>query len=382
MRRLLILVLFVIALPCVAMAQGADSWKNRAVISVIDGDTIVLDNGEVVRLIGLLSPRAPHGKNPGEPFGEQAKNITEEMLLGNRVEIGFDVAYGGNGHRDKYGRALAYITITRGAERVFVNLELLERGAGYFVADSEQLQFSDVFQGAEVKARQRKAGLWAKTDKSPVEVAAAAGKQFEEPSSSVNLIYIRPSTPIVRGPGGSVASAQTGAHGSNSTAGTGSKHTSLAMDDLRKLKPIEERKPEKPIDPDEGLYDIKERKPVASFYDEGKKFEVYKATTKNNKSDYRVTVRQGEKEITFITNFDGIKSFSRLLSKGTDSQPVLTAVESAVGSINGTRGSINVTTGKDGGLVLNIAGRDGAAKFYLTRLNALGLQIRIGNLIP
>jgi len=363
------------------MAQGTDPWKNRAVISVIDGDTIVLDNGEVVRLIGVLSPKAPHGKNPGEPFGEQAKKITEEILLENRVEIGFDVAYGPNGHRDKYGRALAYITITRGAERVFVNLELLERGVGYFVEDSGELQFSEVLQAAEVKARQRKAGLWTKADKSPVEIAAAAGKQYEEPPPSVNLIYIRPTLPIVQGPGGNIASAKNGTQGSNS-AGTGSKHTSLAMDDLRKLKPVEDRKPEKPIDPDEGLYDVKDRKPVASYLDEDRKFEVYRATTKNNRSDYRVAIRQGEKEITFITNYDGIKSFSKLLGKGTDSQPVLTAVESAVGSINGTRGSINVTTGKDGGLVLNIAGRDGTARFYLTRLNALGLQIRIGNLLP
>src|SRR5207249_3964655 len=133
MRKFAILVLFTLALlPYTATAQGIDPWKNRSVISVIDGDTIVLDNGEVVRLIGFYSPRARHGKQAGEEFGEQARTMTEELLLGQQVEISFDQAYGKSGHRDNYGRALAYITITRGAESVFVNLELLGRGAGYF----------------------------------------------------------------------------------------------------------------------------------------------------------------------------------------------------------------------------------------------------------
>jgi endonuclease YncB( thermonuclease family) len=380
MRRLIVLVLFIIALPFAADAQGINPWKNRAVISVIDGDTIVLDNGEVIRLIGVLSPRAQHGKQTGEAFGEQAKGMVEDMLLGQQVDISFDRAYGPVGHRDKYGRALAYITITRGAERVFVNLELLERGAGYFVADIDDLQFSDLMRDAESKARQKKTGLWTKAEKSPVEIAAAAGKSFEEPASTINLIYIRPSKPILQGPGVNLSAAQT--ENPRPAEGTTKRPTSLAMEDLKKIKPVAPKEPEKPGDPDAGLYDLKSRKILVSYLDEGKKFELYQAMTDKTGTDYRVGIKDGDKEIVFITNFDGIKNLSKLLRKGTDSQPMLTAVESNVGSIGGTRGSINISSGKDGGLILNVSGRSGNARFFLKRYDALGLQIRIGNLVP
>src|SRR5262249_4893616 len=141
------------------------------------------------------------------------------------------------------------------------------------------------------------------------------------------------------------------------------------------------KKPQK-FDPEAFLYDVKDRKAIVSFNDEDKKLELYKATTANNLSDFRVGVKQGEREVVFITDYDGIKSFGKLLSKGTDSQPTLTHVETNVGSIRGEHGSINVCSGKDGGLILNVNGKEGSARVFLTRINALSLQIRIGNIPP
>jgi len=40
---------------------------------VIDGDTIVLNNGEIVRLIGVDTPETKHPQKPVEYYGKGAK---------------------------------------------------------------------------------------------------------------------------------------------------------------------------------------------------------------------------------------------------------------------------------------------------------------------
>jgi endonuclease YncB( thermonuclease family) len=386
MRKLICLVPFLLFfLPLVVEAQGTDPWKNRAVISVIDGDTVVLDNGEMVRLIGVLAPRAKHGKQPGEPFGEQARNITEELLLGKQVEISFDIAYGPNGHRDKDGRAMAYLTITRGAEKAIANMELLKLGAGYLAPIPESLQFGDVLKSAEGDARKRKTGVWTQTDKSPQEVATAAGKTFEEPAASVSLIYIKPIGPILQGPGvkpNSVAANRT-TDTPNGTPNTSGKRASIDMEDLRKVDPNAIKRAEARNNPvvkneNENLYKLTERRVFYSLLEPDQKLEMYFASTLDGDKDYRVSIKQGEKEIVMITNRNGLKNFDRLLNKGTESQPTLSAVEVTVGSMNGSHGSVTVSTGKDGGVVLNLTGKDGSTKMYLNRQNALKMQIAIG----
>jgi hypothetical protein len=77
-----------------------------------------------------------------------------------------------------------------------------------------------------------------------------------------------------------------------------------------------------------------------------------------------------------------MKNFEKLLAKGTESQPVLTSVETTVGSINGERGTINVSSGKDGGIVLNVTGKAGSSRFFVNRQSAFKMQIAIGSLVP
>lgn len=367
--RTLLFALLLCILPTVCQAQ-VNPWKGRYVIAVPDADTLVLDNGEVARLIGLISPSSDHGKNKGDAFGNEARLITEQMLLGQPIDISFDPAYGPTGHRDRFGRALIYVNVSKGPEKVIANEELLKSGAGFFYDGGLNLEIGSLLKGAEEDARKRRAGLWATTEKSPVELASASGSVYQEPTPSVNLAYIRPIRPILEGPN---VTPETIASNPTPPVRKGPR-ASLDMADLKETKlPANRTKPPEPVT-------VKERKVFASSFDAQKRIEFYYAILSNNKSDYRVSIRDASQEVTFVTDYKGIKTLSSLMGKGTESQPVLTSVENNVGSLHGEEGTITITTGKDGGINLQLSGIGGTSRIFLTRFNALSLQTKIANL--
>ena len=67
---------------------------------VIDGDTIVIDNGTSVRLLGINCPEK------GERYYEEARGLLEEFVLNKTVKIKF-----GKERYDIYNRILAYIFV-------------------------------------------------------------------------------------------------------------------------------------------------------------------------------------------------------------------------------------------------------------------------------
>jgi hypothetical protein len=72
----------------------------RIVERVIDGDTLVMGNGERVRLIGVDSPETKHPRKPVEHFGKEAAAFTTRMLEGKRVRLEFDPANAPRAHKD------------------------------------------------------------------------------------------------------------------------------------------------------------------------------------------------------------------------------------------------------------------------------------------
>jgi hypothetical protein len=57
---------------------------------VIDGDTLKLDTGEDVRLIGVDTPETKHPKKPVERFGKEAATFTKRLVEGQEVRIEYD----------------------------------------------------------------------------------------------------------------------------------------------------------------------------------------------------------------------------------------------------------------------------------------------------
>ena len=115
LRRVIVLLLLlqVCAAPAwAAQPVGEPTSRELAkgssarVVEVIDGDTVVLDDGKEVRLVGIQAPKLPFNRpNFKEwPLAREAKEELEKLVLNQRVTL----SYGGE-RTDRHGRTLAHL---------------------------------------------------------------------------------------------------------------------------------------------------------------------------------------------------------------------------------------------------------------------------------
>ncbi|SFH83466.1 thermonuclease family protein [Planctomicrobium piriforme] len=118
----------------------------------VDGDTLLLESGERVRLLGVDTPETKIPEQPPEPFGQAASDFTAKLVTGQRVRLEFD-----RERFDQYGRTLAYVYVGD----LFLNEELIRQGLS-----PAQLQYpfrSDMkrrFSQAESAAKEERKGIW------------------------------------------------------------------------------------------------------------------------------------------------------------------------------------------------------------------------------
>jgi micrococcal nuclease len=130
-------------------AQAQENW--RTCVEVIDGDTIVLDGNEIVRLIGIDAPETKDPRKPVQSYGKEAYEFTKGLVEGKKVRLTYDL-----NKEDKYGRTLAYVYLEDGT---FLNAEVIKQGYGsvyrYFL-----FKYFDEFKQYEIEARENAIGLW------------------------------------------------------------------------------------------------------------------------------------------------------------------------------------------------------------------------------
>jgi len=125
----------------IGIVLGAKKEAYFTVIKVIDGDSIIIDNGTEIRMAGIDAPELSRG---GQPFALEAKDFLRDRLLNRKVQIKI---WG----LDKYNRTLATV-YQDGSD---VNLEMIQRGyAEVFMVLSIR------YKAAETKARIAGLGIW------------------------------------------------------------------------------------------------------------------------------------------------------------------------------------------------------------------------------
>jgi micrococcal nuclease len=115
----------------------------------VNGDTLLLDNGEYVNLIGVDTPETKR-------FGKEAAKFTRRLAHGKRVRLAFDQATAVIGHKDRYGRTLAYVFLEDGT---LLNAEIIKQGYGFVLTRYPFVQMEE-FRRLETEAREEQRGLW------------------------------------------------------------------------------------------------------------------------------------------------------------------------------------------------------------------------------
>lgn len=144
-----------LALPVLACADLTPGITAQ-VVAVTDGDTVILDSGDKVRLIGLQAPKLPLGRPDFDPWplADEAKAKLEELSLGQTV----DVRYGG-AERDRHGRVLGHMFI--GDDEIWAQQEMLRVGMARVYSFADNRSCLEQLYRAEAVARAERAGIWA-----------------------------------------------------------------------------------------------------------------------------------------------------------------------------------------------------------------------------
>jgi endonuclease YncB( thermonuclease family) len=127
------------------------------VTRVVDGETIVLDDGKAARLIGALAPRARDADAaPGAwPPEADAIKALSDLTLGKRVKLAF------SGRKlDRYGRALAQVFVIEQGREDWVQGALLAGGYARAYGVPDSFGCARELAAHEAQARGRRLGLW------------------------------------------------------------------------------------------------------------------------------------------------------------------------------------------------------------------------------
>ena len=136
--------------------------ESAAVRRVIDGDTIELTSGALVRYIGIDAPEVRRREGgrwrmDPDPYGLEAMDANRRLVEGKIVRLEYDLE-----KRDRYGRLLAYVSV----DGQMVNAALLEAGDAQLLTVPPNVRHLDEFRQLAAQARQAKRGLWAQDERS------------------------------------------------------------------------------------------------------------------------------------------------------------------------------------------------------------------------
>ena len=124
---------------------------TAAVVEYVhDGDTLFLEDGRKVRLLGINTPEIGDDR---ECYGEEATAALRALLPeGTEVLVASDIE-----PLDQYGRSLLFVYTDGGLN---VNLEMIAKGAATVEMYEPNVLLRDQLYAAERAARDAGLGLW------------------------------------------------------------------------------------------------------------------------------------------------------------------------------------------------------------------------------
>jgi micrococcal nuclease len=141
----------------------AGNVESAIVNRVVDGDTVVLDDGRTIRLLNVDTPETKKPNTPVMCFGNEATQFLTELLTNRKIQLIKDKE-----SIDRYGRDLRFIFLDgKNTTKIdqSVNAELVKLGFGRAVVYKPNNTFEEVFYEFQEKARRENLGAWSACEK-------------------------------------------------------------------------------------------------------------------------------------------------------------------------------------------------------------------------
>jgi micrococcal nuclease len=170
LKRIVVLIVFIgIFLPAVALFA-----RDTVVRKIIDGNTVQLETGEIVKYIGVAAPSMNKKEGP-EFYARQAVGYNKKLVFMKKVRLEFDAK-----RKDEAGNMLAYVFV----KKTLVNAELIRNGCARAEVAPPNLRYKDALLDAQKKAMAEDKGIWAerKSDTEKYYVGNKRAATFHRPS--------------------------------------------------------------------------------------------------------------------------------------------------------------------------------------------------------
>jgi len=168
LKALLASAFFVAALPLAGATNAACTppthYQPAALARVIDGDTLVLEDGRHVRLIGINTPELAHDQQPAQPLAREARDAARAFLGHAPLQLVV-----GRDSQDRHGRTLAHVFDAEGRS---LEAALLQRGLGFPLSIPPNLTLRECLNAAAQQAQTQHLGVWSHPDFQPRAVTA------------------------------------------------------------------------------------------------------------------------------------------------------------------------------------------------------------------
>lgn len=168
-----------VALICLFWAMPVSASESR-VQWIPDGDTIHLEDGRRVRLLGIDAPEMGRDGGPDQYYARESRDYLRRLIDGRSIRLETD----GQGP-DRYGRLLAYVFLPDGR---MANEVLVEQGLAFFYPHTHQdREFQQRMLEVQKRAIMARKGFWPRILSLPQPPAGWVGnrrsKRFHHPDS-------------------------------------------------------------------------------------------------------------------------------------------------------------------------------------------------------
>ena len=149
MRKVVILIVFALIMAAAYFVNISvpvqHVREDSYVTKVVDGDTVVVEGGQRVRLLSIDT------REKGQNCYSEAKQRMEELVLLRNITLERDKE-----DKDQYGRLLRYIY----TNETFVNLEMVREGLAIVYIYEPNVKYRSDFAQAETAARSEGGCVW------------------------------------------------------------------------------------------------------------------------------------------------------------------------------------------------------------------------------